>query len=421
MISIYFPIFDRKNKTIAVVCADYNYSLIMSQAYKDLTKILITFAGFGILMVVVIFVFVRLNLINSIYIIRDHLEVMSSGNLSKELPVKLLQRRDEIGVISSGLSETQKSLKNIVMSILEETELLTSDAVNTQNEVKQLNEGLAVISNTTQQISAGMDETASSAEELDATAHSIVGNIEEVATKSEKGSQAAKEISIRATSLKNSALNSHKSVMDLAEETHDKLRSAIEKSKNVNKINSLADSILAITEQTNLLAINAAIEAARAGKMGLGFSVVADEILQLASESGETANQILGITGIIVDSVKELSDSSEQVLEFIERNVVKDYEMMVDTASTYSEDANNLNNLTDDFKRTSSELLGAVNDTILGIGEIAGAAQSVSQDTSNISSKTDHALGEAGNIKVLLESVMNSLKNLKHSVEKFKV
>lgn len=421
LISIYFPVFDSLNKAVAVVCADYDYNMIMNQAYKDLTKIIITFGGFGIFMVMMIFLFVKFSLIRSINVIKFHLGKMSSGDLSERLPDKILKRGDEIGVISLGLDEMQTSLKDIVSSILDETETITLDASSTLKEIEQLNDGLAVISNTTQQISAGMEETASSAEELDATANNIVENIEQVAVKSEKGSSAATEISVRAASLKKNALQSQNSVMALADEAHEKLRGAIEQSKQVNKINTLADSILSITEQTNLLAINAAIEAARAGKMGLGFSVVADEILQLASESGETANQILAVTETILESVKILSGSSQEVLEFIERNVVKDYEMMVETASKYSDDANNIKNLTDDFKRTSTELLEAVHNTIIGISEIAGAAQGVSEDTTNISLKTELASKEAGSVMQLSGNVMQSLKKLQDSVQKFKV
>ena len=113
------------------------------------------------------------------------------------------------------------------------------------------------------------------------------------------------------------------------------MKRALEKSKEVKNINVLTESILQITEQTNLLSLNAAIEAARAGEAGKGFAVVANEIRNLAEDSRNAANKIQSMTMEVIKSVEDLASSSEKVLDFIGTKVIDDYKTMVSIGDQY--------------------------------------------------------------------------------------
>ena len=90
------------------------------------------------------------------------------------------------------------------------------------------------------------------------------------------------------------------------------LAEAIEQSKSVAQINSLTDDILSISSKTTLIALNASLEATRAGKAGKGFSVVAGEIRKLADSSRDTANRIQEINEVITDAVYHLSQKRSE-------------------------------------------------------------------------------------------------------------
>ena len=161
----------------------------------------------------------------------------------------------------------------------------------------------------------------------------------------------------------------------------------MEASRNVNKINELTGNILNIASQTNLLALNASIEAARAGEAGRGFAVVADEIRVLAENSSKTANDIQDISNIVTDAVARLTQNSRNMLDFVESDVIKDYDSFVDIVNQYQEDAELMSNIIGNFV----EQTGNINQTMQGmnagivdvsttVGESARAVSSVAED-----------------------------------------
>ena len=123
------------------------------------------------------------------------------------------------------------------------------------------------------------------------------------------------------------------------------LKDAVKESQNVEQINSLTNDILDIANETNLLALNASIEAARAGEAGRGFSVVAEEISVLADSSRNTANNIQGISQVVNEAVQKLSDSAQQMLQFVDETVLTDYDSFVSIVNQYQTDAEEMNRI----------------------------------------------------------------------------
>jgi len=158
----------------------------------------------------------------------------------------------------------------------------------------------------------------------------MIKSVQNIASEALEGYEITKDILKRAQGIKASAIESKEKSNDIYNSVKSELEVAITSSKEVKQIDKLADSILKITQQTNLLALNAAIEAARAGEAGRGFSVVADEVRKLAEESGKTAADIQRIVKIVNKSVEELALSAGRMSNFIEQQVINDYDKNIE-------------------------------------------------------------------------------------------
>jgi methyl-accepting chemotaxis protein len=343
---------------------------------------------------------------------------VGGGDLTKEIDEKY---KDEIAQLAVNFNCMQNSLKSIIKSVIQESRTVKENITVVENNMEKLNEKIESVSVTTEQMSAGMEQTAASAEQISTTSGEIESAVGSISRKAQEGAVSAVEISKRAERLSNSALESQKTAIQTRSQVNEKLREAIEQSKAIEKINVLSDSILQITSQTNLLALNAAIEAARAGEAGKGFAVVADEIRKLAENSKNTVNEIQNITKQVIFSVENLVEGSQQVLNYIETNVMKDYELMVETGEQYFKDAETFSSMACDLSATSEELAVSLENISKGITEIAKANSESAEGTHNIAQNVTVVVKSANEITAMVDYTRESSDKLMGMVEKFKV
>lgn len=389
-----------------------------SKVRNSIIIMVLLILALGVLIIgVFMFVAKKVNSLNLIGNILKELE-NSGGDLTTRVNVS---GKDEIGKISNSFNKVLETLQNIMISIKMESESV-SVAVNTiSKDVFKLDENIEAISATTEEMSAGMEETAAASEEMDATSKKIEDAVESIATRAQEGAQSAGEIKERANSLKTTVVGSQRKAIELYESTREDLLLAIEESRAVNKIGELSSAIMDITEQTNLLALNSAIEAARAGEAGKGFAVVAGEIKKLAEESKATAIEIQNITETVVNSVQNLTNSSQHILEFVNDQVVPDYEMLVDTGNKYSGDAEMVENLVSGLSATSNELLTSINIMLRSIGEVTTATNESALGITDIADSSGTMLNMSNEIVNQVEKSKNSVELLIDKVSNFKV
>lgn len=332
-----------------------------------------------------------------------------------------LNDKDEFSTIIKAESSVRSIFRETLNNMILETDKLKDTAEVTNTNLVSLNESIEDISATTEELSAGMEETSAATQEMNATASEIEASIENVAQKAQDGALTANEIIKRATELEKNFRSSYENSNRVFEDVKVGLEHALENSKAVEQINMLAETILQITEQTNMLALNAAIEAARAGEAGKGFAVVADEIRKLAENSSRAVSEIQKAVKTVIESVDNLTDNSNTMLNFVANDVIKDYRTMLDVTQQYFKDAGNINDLVSDLSATSEEVLASIHNMIKAIGGVSSATNEGAEGTSNIAGKAVNIVEKAGLVSASMESVTQSAKSLKEMGAKFTV
>ena len=174
--------------------------------------------------------------------------------------------------------------------------------------------------------------------------------------------------------------------------------------------------------QTNLLALNASIEAARAGDAGKGFAVVADEIRILAENSSQTANDIQDISNIVTNAVTRLTNNSRQMLDFVGKDVIKDYDSFEGVVNQYQVDAELMSSILGEFEsqagtinKTMQDMNSGIENVSKTVGESAKAVASVAEDTSvlvDTMSQIQGAVDETQKISEELQSEVTKFEKV---------
>lgn len=199
------------------------------------------------------------------------------------------------------------------------------------------------------------------------------------------------QMNTRADVMQQSARSSAQITSAKAEQILHSLNDAIEKSKSVDQIQTLTGEILAIAQQTQLIALNASVEAVNAGDAGKGFAVVAREVRDLSTSSQETANRIQAVNNVVTAAVYNLSENAQQLIDYMSQSVLAEFEAFVKSGTQYKEDAAYIRRAMDEFHEWTKRL----NTSMSGI------AESISTITKAIDEGAEGITGVAGNTKNL--------------------
>ena len=189
---------------------------------------------------------------------------------------------------------------------------------------------------TTQQLSSSLDHVNNAIESINGEVESMHLSISEVADSLRNSSKFSDDMMDGAMQMKGSANASFQNTSMQLEETKDSVKAALEKLNNLSQINGMASAILDISNQTNLLSINASIEAARSGEMGRGFAVVAEEISKLAENSRGTAAHIQKLCEASNDSIDEVNQCMGAILEYMEGEVLESFGDFAEKSNHYT-------------------------------------------------------------------------------------
>ena len=288
---------------------------------------------------------------------------MGSGDFNARFEKKLLEKKDQTGVLTKSIDEMQKNIGSVIYKIKQGI-----DVIN--NEINKISEGSSNLSDRSNSQAAALEELASSIEAL---------------------SSSLKETAKSATEAKNMSAKAYsdtKSGVEAVMQTADNMKEISESSKKISDITKMIQSI---AFQTNILALNAAVEAARAGEQGRGFAVVASEIRSLAQTVNDAASNI---TNIVEDTVNKIEIGNESVaqsselLSEIEKSVNEVSEVLAGIANSSIQEENGIEQ---------------INQAVMELNNITQENSNMAQDSAmsskEVSDRTENMVDEIAYFK----------------------
>lgn len=390
-------------------------------------KIESSIKGFTVVFLSVLAIIVLLSLTASVIFTRKITKRLASisgalhaaGNGDFTVKVKDTSG-DELTDLANSFNQMGENLQTMISDVVLTAEQVASSSEQLMAGAEQTSKATEVITESIQQVASGaesqtvsVEETATALEEVTIGVQSIAENASLVAEVSAQATQKAKDGSgfVGQTVHQIQAINS--SVRD----TGEVIKSLDTRSKEIGNITK---AITDIADQTNLLALNAAIEAARAGEHGKGFAVVADEVRTLAEQSQKSSAQISSLIKEIQQDMVRSNQSMNRVQEEVKQGLVivekteMNFKEILEFMERASEQITEMAATAEQMSASSEE----VSATVAGITQIS---RDTSMHSQNVAASAEEQLASMQEITASANSLSKIADNLQQLVSKFKV
>lgn len=416
----YEPIKDSNGKVIGMFFTGVPKSTVQAKVQESL-KVVLGLIGASLIIGTIIALKLGDSIVKRIQAVSEQLTKMADNDFTGTLPENILKSTDELGDMARATKIMTESISGAIKNIHAESSNINTLMERTTLELEELKNQAADVSSATQNIAATTEETASSMTDISEVTKNVDKYVFDMSKSADDGAQKANLINQRALELKDSADKSQQLAIEILDESKAKIGEAIDKAKNIREIELLSSTIAQIASKTTLLSLNASIEASRAGEAGRGFSVVANEIKDLAEESQDAVSRIQETTKGVVTSVDELIKSTNGILDFVDKNVLADYKKLVETGELYHNDAKFVQDFTTDLSKNAYQISIDVNQINESIGGITSATNDNARVVEGIAFNSDSVTEKSSTVSKLAKETQDSVKVLKDTVGAFKI
>lgn len=384
-ISAYSPIYDGK-EVVGLAVVDINIDWVKAQTRE--IAILISGVCFGIMAAgIVILLLISARLKKSFGILNDKVTELVNGNgdLTKEIKITT---GDEFETIGDNINQLLAFIRGILLRIKQDSDVLQRVSSVINDNMIYAGEDVNDVSATMEEITASMEEVAASTNQVFDLVNQVSDSVEQMIANIKNGSDFSKEMNQNAREIGQNAMREQAQARRDLDDLAKSVKESIENSKAVDQIQILTDSIIEITNQTDLLSLNASIEAARAGEAGKGFAVVASEIGQLAQRSSAAAAQIRSVSTAVISAVNDLAEEAGRMVTFVNETTAKGYGDLVDTSKAYRESAEHIDLIMKKCTQLSEDVRNNMQEATRYTTAVNSAASETAQAVSGTTQKT---------------------------------
>lgn len=371
------------------------------------------------IMVALVFItYISKSFVKPIKMIRDESILLASGDL-RDRAIEI-DSADEIGQLAAGFHDMRIKLSNLVRQVHDQSEKVSDSSAKLTEGAQQSAEASNQVAGSITQIADGTAATASSAAKISVIAEQMSESTEQVSLAAHQVSEIAQSTSQQAKEGRKSVENAVMQMQQIGQGSQAVETAINDLAKGSQEITEIVNLISEIAGQTNLLALNAAIEAARAGEQGRGFAVVADEVRKLAEQSNQAAQQIGTLIQRNQVNMDHAIAASQDGAEGIKTGII----VVNSTGEIFGEIVDSIVQLSQQINEISGSIQKMVENSkvfVTSLKEVDKISKENAGEAETISAATQEQSASMEEIASASQILANMAVELKASVEKFRV
>ena len=339
--------------------------------------------------------------------IAEDVDQLASGDLDMTVDRAMTDRKDELGIIAEGVKNLDDKLKDVISKTQDAAHELDHQSNDLADSAHQASQASDQVTDAVTEISKGAVAQAESVENAVNDTDEIGKNIENITSdvsEMDRYAEEMKDACDKAMDALEKLIRQSEEVTASVKDIGDTINSTNNSAKTISEF---TQAITDIATQTNLLSLNASIEAARAGDAGRGFAVVADEIRQLADQSSDSADKIKGI----VERLLADSASSVSVLEKLNESFGVQAEQLDSTKTNMVTMSGNVTSVKDTSANISRRV-ASLNDAKNGLMEIISDLSAISEENAASTEETNASMEELNATFTIISESAGKLQNL---------
>lgn len=388
--------------------------------FAELVSLRTTMAIVAVVILIILLVLMErmVNyMIKPIKSLTDSIVMMASGDFTVDIKTK---GNDEITVMGQSMKDFAASMRKMINDIVNASEILQGQAESSSTVSGGLYEASLTQSKTIDNLNETVDQLSASVQEIAENATSLAMVVSETKDSSMEAEQKMNETVTVAESGKSDmekvgeAMNVIQSSINSLQESIDEVGTAS------SEINNIVSMIGEIADETNLLALNASIEAARAGDAGRGFAVVASEIGGLADDSNKSVQKIQGLIDQVTSLVAETVEKAKQSVDEISSSSEL-VNQAVNTFDTIYDNIINANQVVNNMASSMSQVESVATNVAAITEEQAASAEVISGNAGNIATESQNITNDSEKVADTAKELADTSENLMTQIKSFRV